>query len=141
MQEQGKQQALRYNKNKLTWHNFPFFLLRPLIKVADYGATKYETYNFMKGAPISQYMDCIKRHIDAFEDPEQSDIDESGANHLAHVAWNALVAVYMLKHRTEFDDRWKPQPLTEQEKKKIMLLINEVEVTGFPIDENHGNSD
>lgn len=102
-------EALRYNDHKLKWHNFPFFLIRPMIGVADFGASKYATFNFLKGAPISQYLDCMKRHIDAFEDPKQSDIDESGQNYLAHVAWNALVAVYMLTHKPGLDDRWKPE--------------------------------
>lgn len=107
---ENKGEALRYNEGKLKWHNFPMFLVRPLIKVAHYGSGKYATYNFMKGAPISQYMDSMKRHIDAFEDPEQPDIDpESGCHHLAHAAWNMLVACYMVEHRKDMDDRWKPE--------------------------------
>lgn len=103
------EEAARYNKGKLRWHNFPMFLIRPMIEVADYGADKYATFNFIKGAPISQYMDCIKRHLDKFEDPTLPDNDpESGVNHLAHAAWNALVAVYMVQNRPELDDRWRP---------------------------------
>jgi hypothetical protein len=108
------EQALRYNTSKLTWSNFPLFLIRPMIKVADFGGRKYAKFNYLKGAPISQYLDCIKRHLDAFEDPEQSDIDESGENHLAHISWNALVAIYMLTHKPELDDRWKPETLTDE---------------------------
>jgi hypothetical protein len=100
--------ALRYNEDKLKWHNFPLFLIRPMIMVAHYGASKYATWNFLKGAPITQYMDCMKRHLDAFEDPTQDDLDaESKINHLAHVAWNALVAVWVLENKPELDDRFK----------------------------------
>ena len=99
--------AERYNSNKLAWHNFPMFLFRPVAKVGQFGESKYSTFNFLKGAPISQYMDSIKRHLDSFEDPKQSDIDESGENHLEHVAWNALVALYMLENKSELDDRYK----------------------------------
>jgi hypothetical protein len=49
----------------------------------------------------------MKRHIEKFENPEESDIDESGENHLAHVAWNALVAVYMMDKQKCIDDRYK----------------------------------
>ena len=53
-------------------------------------------------------MDSMKRHLDKFEDPNISDIDdESKCHHLAHVAWNALVALYVLKTRPELDDRYK----------------------------------
>jgi len=101
--------AERKNIGKLRWHNFPMFLIRPLIQVADYGADKYATFNYLKGAPISQYMDSLKRHLDSFEDPSQADKDsESQINHLAHVAWNALVAIHMLQAKPELDDRWNP---------------------------------
>jgi hypothetical protein len=101
--------ALRYNEGKLRWRNFPMFLLRPLIRVAQYGEGKYETFNYLKGGEQSQYLDCMKRHLDAFECPYDDDNDaESGINHLAHVAWNALVAIYMLEHYPEMDDRFKP---------------------------------
>ena len=50
----------------------------------------------------------MKRHLDKFEDPEQPDYDdESKCHHLAHVAWNAIVAVYVLYSRPELDDRYK----------------------------------
>lgn len=100
--------ADRKNDGKLEWHNFPLFLIRPMIGVAHFGGRKYETFNFLKGGNQNQYLDCIKRHLDAYEDPLQSDIDESGESHLAHVAWNALVAIYMLEHFPELDDRFKP---------------------------------
>lgn len=105
---ENKEAAARHNNGKLRWHNFPLFLIRPMIEVADYGADKYATFNFLKGAPISQYLDCIKRHLDKFEDTTLPDKDpESGINHLAHVAWNALVAVYMVQNRPDLDDRWR----------------------------------
>ena len=100
--------ADRKNDGKLRWHNFPKFLFRGVAKVAHFGEGKYETYNFLKGGPISQYLDSHDRHMDSFEDPLQSDLDqESGVNHLYHAAWNLLVAAYMLEHRPELDDRFK----------------------------------
>ena len=100
--------ASRYNNGKLRWRNFPSFLIRPLAEVAQYGEGKYDMYNFLKGGEQNQYLDCIKRHLDAYEDPEQSDSDlESEVSHLAHVAWNALVAIYMLEKFPELDDRFK----------------------------------
>ncbi len=45
--------------------------------------------------------------LDAYEDPTQDDLDpESRVSHLAHVAWNALVAIYMLEIHPELDDRF-----------------------------------
>lgn len=100
--------AERKNEGKLRWRNFPLFLIRPLAEVAQFGEGKYAMYNFLKGGSQNQYLDCIKRHLDAYEDPKQDDLDpESRISHLAHVAWNALVAIYMLENHPELDDRFK----------------------------------
>lgn len=102
------QKGLRYNSGKLRWRNFPLFLLRPLAEVGQYGETKYDAFNFLNGLAINDLMDCMKRHLDAFEDPARPDKDEeSGVNHLAHVAWNALVALYYAENNPDLDDRWK----------------------------------
>lgn len=100
--------ADRKNEGKLRWRNFPMFLLRPLMQVSQYGETKYALFNYLKGGSQNQYLDCIKRHLDKYESPIDDDLDdESRVNHLAHVAWNALVAIYMLEHFPELDDRFK----------------------------------
>lgn len=100
--------ADRFDDKKLRWRNFPLFLIRPLAQVAQYGEGKYSMYNFLKGGSQNQYLDCIKRHLDKYESPFEKDLDdESKVNHLAHVAWNALVAIYMLEHFPELDDRFK----------------------------------
>ncbi len=98
----------RFNVDKLRWRNFPLFLIRPIIKVGQYGEKKYGTYNFLKGLPLSDTLESLHRHLDQFMDPSQSDIDhETLQNHLAHISWNALVALYHLETRPELDDRFK----------------------------------
>lgn len=101
----------RFNNGKLRWRNFPKFLVRPLIEVGQFGETKYETFNFLRGLTVLDCMDCADRHMDKFIDPSLPDIDgESKCHHLAHVAWNCLVALYMIKTRPELDDRYKGEP-------------------------------
>lgn len=108
MGNKKKERSLRYNGGKLKWHNFPLFLLKPLMSVADYGSLKYESFNFLKGAPILEPLDSLKRHLEQFENPYESDVDkESKQSHLAHVAWNALFALYILNYMPEFDNRYK----------------------------------
>lgn len=98
----------RNNKGKLRWRNIPPFLIKPLVEVGQMGELKYGTYNFLNGLMLNDTMDSLQRHLDAFLDPAQSDIDEeSGLNHLAHISWNALVALYHLNTRPELDDRFK----------------------------------
>lgn len=110
----------RFTENKLRWRNFPLFLIRPLIEVGAAGEAKYGTYNFLKGQSVRNCMDSILRHFDSFEDPEQDDADsEMKVSHLAAIAWNALVAAYMIKTRPELDDRYKGE-----EKENCELLEN-----------------
>jgi len=98
----------RFNNGKLRWRNFPLFLVRPLMEVGHFGEGKYATFNFLKGMKTLDSMDSLKRHLDKFEDPNEPDVDqESQCHHLAHIAWNALVALYMLKTRPDLDDRFK----------------------------------
>lgn len=104
----GNELAERKNDNKLRWRNFPLFLMRPLAEVGQFGEGKYSMYNFLKGGEQNQYLDAIKRHLDKYEDPTLPDVDhESGVSHLAHVAWNALVGMYMMANYPELDDRFK----------------------------------
>jgi len=125
--EDKPNKGLRYNDNKLRWRNFPLFLIRPLIEVAHYGETKYKTFNFLKGMTTLDSIDCLMRHLDDFLDPTKSDYDldkevdgetvkGSQKHHLAHVAWNALVCLYMIIFRPDLDDRWKGP---EDDKRKV----------------------
>ena len=102
--EQGK----RDNKGKLRWRNVPMFLFEPVIEVGQFGEGKYDTFNFLKCFPVNDTMDSLKRHLTAFENPFESDMDkESLKNHMAHVAWNALLILHTLKVHPEMDDRYK----------------------------------
>lgn len=72
------------------------------------GEAKYGAYNFLLGRELNDYLDSMFRHIDSFQDPTRPDIDsESGKSELAHVAWNALAALYVLENYPEYDDRYK----------------------------------
>lgn len=107
----------RLNKGKLRWRNMPMFILRPLVEVGhsaekrpDNPKGKYETWNFLKGLYVQDNLDSAKRHQDAFEDPEQSDIDtETGVSHAVLAAWNLLLADYFRRTRPDLDDRYKVQ--------------------------------
>lgn len=112
-ESETSKEGLRYNKGKLRWRNFPMFLLRPVVEVGDKAEKregndlgKYPTLNFMKGLKVQDTLDCLHRHLDCLIDPNQPDIDpEDGSHHLAKIAWNALVALYYIQNKPEFDDR------------------------------------
>jgi hypothetical protein len=99
--------GMRFNSGKLRWRNVPLYLFKPVIEVGQFGEAKYDTFNFLKGFPALDTLDALKRHLVEFEDPSVSDLDsESACNHLAHVAWNAIVLLHHL-NKKELDNRYK----------------------------------
>lgn len=114
--------GLRSNDGKTRWRNVPLFLFEDIIKVGQFGETKYDTFNYLKGLSINDTLDALKRHLTKFESPYESDIDiESLQNHLAHVAWNAIVALHMVKSRPDLDDRYK-LPESKQEESIVYTI-------------------
>lgn len=110
----------RFNNGKLRWRNIPLFLIRPLIEVGQFGEKKYGTYNFLKGLKVNDCIDALMRHLDAATDPMQPDLDaETQKHHLYSVAWNALVAAWMIENRPDLDDRLKGEELESSTKTDI----------------------
>ena len=126
----SKEKGIRYNKGKLRWRNFPKFLFRPVVEVGSWAEKrdgnpngKYPTLNFLKGLPVQDTLDSLERHLDKLSDPNISDYDEeTGLHHLAHVAWNALVALHYVD--TEYDDRELRNTETKQSNEEIVDRIN-----------------
>ncbi len=77
--------------------------LRGFARVCTYGAKKYARFNYLKGAPQSQYVDCLMRHLSAHWRGEEFD-PESGCRHVDHVVWNAL-ALSEFSDDEALDDR------------------------------------
>jgi hypothetical protein len=104
----------------------PLYLFEPVIEVGEYGEKKYATesdsgtLNFLKGLPITDTLDSIKRHLKSFESPHESDNDkESGLNHILHVAWNCIALYETLQRHPEFDDRYKLPESTDSIASKL----------------------
>lgn len=67
--------------------------LQALANVFVYGEQKYARGNYRKGASVTSYLDSALRHlVFGYLTGERND-KESGLPHLAHVAWNLLVAM------------------------------------------------
>jgi len=111
------QKGRRDNKNKLRYNNLPLWLIKPAVEVGHFGETKYDSYNFLKGLSVSDTINSLYRHLEKVDNPETSDYDEeSNLHHLAHVAWNALVAIHFIQTRPDLDDRYKT--LVQKERSK-----------------------
>jgi hypothetical protein len=99
-------QADRFNNGKAELSYILTFpeALKGFASVCTYGGTKYTRGNYLKGAPLSQYMDCALRHLVAWNNGEDKD-PESHCDHLAHFVWNALCLYEMSLTQPERDDR------------------------------------
>jgi len=98
--------ALRHNDGKaeLAYMATMPNAWRGFARVCTYGGTKYARYNYLIGAPYSQYVNCLLRHLLAFMEGEDVDA-ESGCRHLDHLVWNALMLAEMSVIQPERDDR------------------------------------
>jgi hypothetical protein len=94
----------RYNEGKLRYDLLEPYAIQELVKVFTEGSKKYEDRNWEKGMKWSAMLASLKRHIAAFERGEDFDA-ESGLNHMAHAAWNAMGLVTYSKYHPELDDR------------------------------------
>jgi hypothetical protein len=70
------------------------------------GAAKYEDRNWERGYPWSLSFAALMRHAWAFWGGEDVD-EESGAHHMAAVAFHALALIEFTRTHPEFDNRPK----------------------------------
>lgn len=82
--------------------------LDQVAKVGDYGAKKYDQWNYTKGMPWMKLLGSCSRHLASFIRGQDLD-PESGLPHMAHLAYNALILLgYMEVHRAQ-DNRFKSE--------------------------------
>ena len=89
--------ALRYNKGKCRWSLVHFKSLEPLVRVMEYGASKYEVNNWMKPMNTNEILESLTRHLFALLDGQELD-EESQQPHIGHIMANAMMYHY---HRTK----------------------------------------
>ena len=97
-------QGDRYNNGKPKWSLVPQSSLLPMVRVLEFGATKYEPFNWTKGLSITEICESLKRHLDAFMEGEDIDSD-SRLSHIGHIQCNALFLSWMMENRKDLDDR------------------------------------
>lgn len=97
--------GLRDNAGKLPYHLVPHLAVREVVKVLQFGATKYADRNWEKGLKWdSQCAASLDRHLAAWRRGEDFD-PETGLPHVAHIATNALFLVHFHVTGTGEDDR------------------------------------
>ena len=76
------------SEGKGHYHSIPPIALKKLALRFEGGAKKYSRNNWLKGIPLSHYVDSLHRHIQAFAEGDTSE-DHAGA-----IIWNACCMVH-----------------------------------------------
>lgn len=77
------------NAGKPQHHMLDPYMLDQIAAVLEFGAQKYEKWNWVKGYPYSTIFDSLMRHLWAWWGGENDD-PESGLPHLAHAGCNLM---------------------------------------------------
>jgi hypothetical protein len=96
----------RWNKGKPQWSLVHFKSFEQMVRVLEFGATKYAPYNWAKGLSVKEILESTLRHTMALLGGEDND-PETGLPHYAHMQCNDMFLAYMIENKPEFDDRWK----------------------------------
>lgn len=82
------------------------YALEQIALVLAFGAKKYSRENWRGGIRYTRLIGAAVRHTFAILRGEDTD-PESGLPHAAHLGCCAMFLIWMMKHRTDLDDRWK----------------------------------
>lgn len=103
--------ATKLDAGKTNWSLIPFEAVEEICKVLEFGALKYDGWNFAKGAGMnwSRITNSMLRHVFAWMRGEDKD-PESGLSHLGHIGCNVIFLIYYAKYKEVYgagDDRFK----------------------------------
>lgn len=103
----GKKDAIG-DPNKPRLSLIPKEALWALGGALTYGEKHYGAHNWRKGLKVSHLIDAALRHINEFNTGEN--IDEKSQNHhLGNAMAGLAMAIWMLEHKPELDDRFKKE--------------------------------
>lgn len=103
-----KVEAIKFDEGKVDWTLVPFESLEGMVKVLEFGAKKYDSWNWTTGGGFKWtrvLASCI-RHIFAFMRGQDND-PESGLSHIYHAQCNLLFLAHYIGNKEKFnkDDR------------------------------------
>lgn len=92
------------DQEKVGTHLLPPGPLLEIAKVLDFGAKKYDPWNWAKGIKYTRIYGAILRHLWSWYRGEDND-PETGISHLAHAGCGILFLLQYSATRLQFDDR------------------------------------
>ena len=109
--------ALKFDDDKLPVNLLSSEALLQTAAVLKFGADKYSEHNWRQGFAWSRPLAAAMRHIMAFNDGEDKDL-ESGLSHLAHAMCCIMFLLEFEKTHRELDDRYKVDVPTTKDTSK-----------------------
>lgn len=108
--------GLRYDEGKVPLELVPASLKFAVGEVLAKGAKKYARRNWERGMSWETIMGCLERHYEKWKSPHHSDYDEeTGLNHMWHVACNVAMLIEYELTCPELDSRLKyDQPINSK---------------------------
>ena len=87
-----------FQDGKLRWDLLPLEEIEDIVKVYTSGANKYgeNTWQLLDNG-YQRYKAAMLRHLLEYEKGNKVD-EDTGCQHLAQVAWNAIAMLYLDKH-------------------------------------------
>jgi len=95
----------RANSGKVSFCLVPWHLLAGTARVFMGGKLKYKEWNWAKGIPWGDCVDCLIRHFIRWWFLREDTDPESGEHHLHHCMANLLMLLHFIIAYPEGDDR------------------------------------
>lgn len=92
--------AIRHNNGKLQWSLVHYASLEPMVRVLEFGKSKYGAENWKKGLDRKEILESMQRHLAALMDGEALD-KETGMSHMGHIQCNAMFYNYFDSLKTD----------------------------------------
>lgn len=105
----------KHDGNKPDLSLVPKEALWGLANALTYGAKKYGRHNYRAGIQYSRLAAACMRHLTAYMDGADIDI-ESGNSHLDHALASLAMLAVMAQNNPEMDDRYKKEGANETTK-------------------------
>lgn len=120
--ENKENEGKKFDQGKVGLHLLPFTGLLEVAKVLDFGAKKYDPWNWTKGMAWSRLLGAAFRHLFKYATGEDKD-EETGLSHLAHASCCILFLLEYSLHSRGEDDRFK-WPVEKKENLSINSCIH-----------------
>lgn len=120
-----------FKDGKLRWDLLPLEEIEDIVEVYTAGSKKYGDNNWqhLKDG-YQRYKAAMFRHLLEYEKGNKVD-EETGCQHLAQVAWNAIAMLWMSKHEYKPSEDALKKALDERIKEKITecnVLLDNIQV-------------